>query len=81
MKSKILKLTELSKREMNSINGGTEAEYGGYVWNKEYAVVVPTCGCACAYSDKGGSSTADNKTANVSSKLFSKGTEIIFPKP
>lgn len=32
-----------------------------------------SCGCACRYANSGGSSTADNKSANAASGLHSPG--------
>ena len=34
------------------------------------------CGCACAYSNSGGSSTRDNGIANAASNLVSEGYRI-----
>jgi len=49
----------LNEKEMISVRGGSNEK--------------PSCGCACAYADKGGSSTADNKAANDAKGLHSPG--------
>lgn len=49
----------LNEKEMNAVRGGSNEK--------------PSCGCACAYADKGGSSTADNKAANDAKGLHSPG--------
>lgn len=36
------------------------------------------CGCSCYYRDKGGSSIADNSTANILSGSISKEGEILI---
>lgn len=51
-KSRKLSLASLAKTEMESIKGG---QANGCSW---------TCGCACRYSDNGGSSDGDNGAAN-----------------
>lgn len=35
-----------------------------------------TCGCACRYADSGGSSIADNSSANEAGNLISKGYRL-----
>ncbi len=49
--SKKLKLTKLSRKEVEKVKGGGVDVYG-------------PCGCGCAYADCGGSSTTDNAYAN-----------------
>ncbi len=49
----------LNERESAAIRGGED--------NK------PACGCACAYENNGGSSTADNYAANKKDGLHSPG--------
>jgi natural product precursor len=65
MTMKKLKLNKLSdqhlaEKQTNMVRGG--AEPGGGICN---------CYCACAYADQGGSSTADNQSANNAGGLYS----------
>ena len=34
------------------------------------------CGCACAYEDRGGSSTTDNSNANIAENKISNGYSL-----
>jgi natural product precursor len=53
----------LNEKEINSIKGGTwYTGLNGY-----------TCGCACAYANSSGSTTAGNGWANNEKKLCSPG--------
>ncbi len=59
---KKLKLTNLSRKELEKIRGG-------------YLVIVTPdkcCGCGCYYANSGGSSTNDNGDANFKGGLWSK---------
>lgn len=49
----------LNEKEMISVRGGSDKK--------------PACGCACAYANNGGSSTADNYSANDAKGLHSPG--------
>jgi len=61
---KLLKLTELSKREMAKIVGGMSVAVFDKLGNIE-------CYCGCRYANQGGSSTGDNAAANNASGLQS----------
>lgn len=62
-KARKLSLTNLSKTQLESVKGGAQ----GCSWG---------CGCACAYTDNGGSSTGDNAVANTNGGLRSPNNAL-----
>jgi len=64
-----IKLTKLSKKELDKIRGGYR------FWNGLYP--EGNCTCGCYYSGSGGSSIEDNGSANMRGGLSS----IPYPPP
>ena len=61
LKMNVIENQILGRHEQRTIVGGSAAE--------------SSCGCACKYEGNGGSSTADNSSANAASGLHSPGME------
>jgi natural product precursor len=62
---------EISRNQMYSLVGGINKEKDDDKDKCDGIVVYPTCSCACAYCDQGGSSTAQNGSANHAGGLHS----------